>query len=170
MTTILRTYTHPFKDEILNPYYRFQYPRTKTPWPNRIPIETDVLITHTPPRYHLGLDLGCDGLLQELWRVKPRLHICGHIHSGHGRRKLFWDESQTAYERLLASSKNGILGDLIPSSRWLDAVKVTWYSLTNLVRAYVGRPVKEEGGLLINAAMVYRNTTKIGNPPEVVEL
>lgn len=29
---------------------------------------------------------------------------------------------------------------------------------------------KERGELLINAAMVYRNTTKTGNPPEVINL
>ncbi len=49
-------------------------------------------------------------------------------------------------------------------------MRAVWYSLRNLIRTHVGRLATKEGGLLINAAMVYRNTTKIGNPPEVVEL
>jgi hypothetical protein len=69
----------------------------------------------------------------------------------------------------MSSKKSGILGDLIPSSRWLDAMSVIWYSLKNLISSRFGSTTRE-GGLLINAAMVYRNTTTIGNPPEVIEL
>jgi Calcineurin-like phosphoesterase len=57
---------------------------------NRIPVDTDVLVTHGPPygrgdvTLHSG-HFGCKNLLQEIQeRVKPRLHICGHIHEGYG--------------------------------------------------------------------------------------
>jgi Calcineurin-like phosphoesterase len=57
---------------------------------NRIPTDTDVLVTHGPPHgrgdvtLHSG-PFGCKNLLQEIQqRVKPRLHICGHIHEGYG--------------------------------------------------------------------------------------
>jgi len=148
---------------------RFQYPRNKTPWHLRVPLETDVLITHTPPRHYLDLDLGCDGLLKELWRVKPKLHVYGHIHSGHGRQSLFWDDAQLAYETFMTSKKSGIIGDLMPSSRWIAAMRVILYSLGNLISSIFGG-TGTAGGVLINAAMVYQNTTKIGNPPEVIEL
>jgi Icc-related predicted phosphoesterase len=58
-------------------------------WSN-IPENTDVLITHGPA-FGLGDKLesdervGCEDLLHEINnRVKPKVHICGHIHSGYG--------------------------------------------------------------------------------------
>ncbi len=55
-----------------------------------IPDSTDVLITHGPPRTILDVTeagdyTGC-ALLREVitGRVKPRLHIFGHIHEGYG--------------------------------------------------------------------------------------
>jgi predicted phosphohydrolase len=151
--------------------FAFQYQRDTPTWTNRIPRETDVLITHTPPRYHLDLNLGCSSLLQEIWRVRPRLHVFGHIHSGHGREAVFWDEGQLAYERLRGRSKAGIIRDVIPSSAWVDALKVVWYGVKGILwqRLMVG-PAGGNGGLMINAALVYQSTTDLGNPVEVVEL
>jgi len=151
--------------------FAFQYQRTSAPWQNRIPLETDVLITHTPPRYHLDLNLGCQALLEEVWLVKPRLHIFGHIHSGHGREAVFWDEGQRAYERLMGRKKGGILLDVIPNMGWIDAVKVVWYGIKGFLwqRLMVG-PAGGNGGMMINAAVVYQSTTDVGNPVEVIEL
>ncbi|KAF4625920.1 hypothetical protein G7Y89_g12239 [Cudoniella acicularis] len=150
--------------------FAFQYQRDVTLWRNRIPQDTDVLITHTPPRYHLDLNLGCASLLEEIWHVRPRLHVVGHIHSGHGREALFWDEGQHAYERLMGRKK-GVLLDIIPSFAWLDAAKVLWYGVKGILwqRLMVG-PAGGNGGLLINAAVVYQSTTDVGNPVEVAEL
>jgi predicted phosphodiesterase len=54
----------------------------------KIPSNTDILMTHGPPKTILDLvngnQVGCDELLIELTRVKPRLHIFGHIHECHG--------------------------------------------------------------------------------------
>lgn len=55
-----------------------------------IPENTDVLITHTPPRGILdisrsGRRLGCNYLRLELERIKPKLHVFGHIHASYGR-------------------------------------------------------------------------------------
>jgi len=56
-----------------------------------IPNDTDVLITHEPPygtldkNDILGRHQGCQYLLGALLRVKPKLHLFGHIHGGHGR-------------------------------------------------------------------------------------
>ena len=63
---------------------------------NRIPIDTEVLITHGPP--HGILDqvtgvidfsgkaehLGCEEMKIRVAAVKPRVHIFGHIHGGYG--------------------------------------------------------------------------------------
>ena len=56
-----------------------------------IPDDTDVLITHEPPYgtldkpYILAKHAGCQYLLGALLRIKPRLHVFGHIHGGYGR-------------------------------------------------------------------------------------
>lgn len=58
-----------------------------------VPDETDVLITHGPPwgildtlyRQGGGAEhTGCPSLLASLSRIRPRLHLFGHIHEGHG--------------------------------------------------------------------------------------
>lgn len=151
--------------------FAFQYFRDQTPWGSRIPRETDVLITHTPPRYHLDLNLGCAALLKEIWLVKPRLHVFGHIHSGHGREPVFWDEGQAAYERLMDRKKGGVIADFLPSLAWIDALKVIWFGIKGFFwqRLMVG-PGGAHGGLLVNAAVVYQSTTDVGNPVEIVEL
>jgi hypothetical protein len=84
----------------------FGYPEPeyleRSPWAN-IPEDTDVVITHTPARYHLdaspdfpagkgpGGNHGCEYLRQALWGVRPLLHVCGHIHQGRGVEKVRWD-------------------------------------------------------------------------------
>ena len=55
----------------------------------KIPNDTDVLITHTPPVGVLdessrGLTLGCPYLAENIDRVKPRLHCFGHVHHSSG--------------------------------------------------------------------------------------
>src|SRR5690606_32317587 len=54
-----------------------------------IPDDTDVLVTHGPP--HGILDrtydhepVGCEQLRIALGRVRPRVHVFGHIHEGYG--------------------------------------------------------------------------------------
>lgn len=149
----------------------YQYARDLPPWEKRIPVSTDILVTHTPPRHHLDINLGCPGLLTEIWRVKPRLHVFGHIHSAHGRESVFWDEGQKAYERLMGRTKGGILADFLPSSAWVDAGKVVWYGIKGILWQYLMVGSRgANGGLLINAALVYQSTTRLGNPVEIVDL
>ena len=56
-----------------------------------IPDDTDVLITHEPPYgtldkpHILAKHAGCQYLLGAVLRIKPRLHIFGHVHGGYGR-------------------------------------------------------------------------------------
>jgi len=151
--------------------FAYQYSRDLAPWEDRIPLSTEVLITHTPPRHHLDIELGCDSLLDEIWRVRPRLHVFGHIHSGHGREALFWDEGQAALERLMDRKRPGVFGDFFPSSAWLDALRVVWYGIKGILWQHlmVG-PKGANGSLLINAALVWQSTLDIKNPPEVVEM
>ena len=58
----------------------------------RIPAGTDVLITHCPPYGILDFDdninYGDKELLERVSAVAPRVHLFGHIHAQHGRRKI----------------------------------------------------------------------------------
>jgi Icc-related predicted phosphoesterase len=80
--------------------WAFQYPRNEDVWKDTIPRDTDILITHGPPKGHLDAGrLGCESLLNEVGRVKPKLHVFGHIHAGYGMERVQYDGLQSAYER-----------------------------------------------------------------------
>lgn len=55
----------------------------------KIPVNTDLLITHGPVHgiHDLtfeGQAVGCEELNTKIWNINPRLHICGHIHEAYG--------------------------------------------------------------------------------------
>ncbi|KAI6083114.1 Metallo-dependent phosphatase [Hypoxylon rubiginosum] len=84
--------------------WAFQYRRLDNVWRNSIPDDTDILVTHGPPRAHLDLTtLGCVYLLRELWRVHPALHVFGHVHEGYGHEWIQFDILQDAYERTISA-------------------------------------------------------------------
>ncbi len=54
-----------------------------------IPLDTDILITHGPPKGILdtirsGERVGCEELLQKTLSIHPKIHVFGHIHEGYG--------------------------------------------------------------------------------------
>lgn len=55
----------------------------------KIPADTNVLITHGPAYGIMdfcdGRNTGCIHLRNRIWQVRPKLHICGHIHQCVGR-------------------------------------------------------------------------------------
>jgi Icc-related predicted phosphoesterase len=64
-------------------------------WAN-IPLDTDIVVTHTPPKFHCDESpskgsAGCEELRRALWRVRPRLAVCGHIHEARGVESVLWD-------------------------------------------------------------------------------
>lgn len=65
---------------------------------DQVPLETDVVVTHTPPHQHCDESrtkaaTGCEVLRQTMWRVRPSLLICGHVHEGRGSQRVLWDLS-----------------------------------------------------------------------------
>lgn len=56
----------------------------------RVPEGTNILVTHGPPFGILDhapgsqRNEGCPELLEAVLRVKPCLHVFGHIHNGYG--------------------------------------------------------------------------------------
>ncbi|CVK92837.1 related to phosphoesterases [Fusarium mangiferae] len=79
----------------------FQYSRSQNVWSDTAPNDIDVLVTHGPPFAHLDLNLGCRYLLKELWRIRPLLHVFGHVHEGYGQESVVFDRLQKAYEKAL---------------------------------------------------------------------
>ncbi len=86
----IRFWGSPWQPEFCD--WAFNLPRKgealRRVW-SRIPPGTDVLITHGPPygvldQVGAGEHLGCEELRARLAAVRPRLHVFGHIHDGHG--------------------------------------------------------------------------------------
>ena len=98
----VRIYGSPWQPEFYN--WAFNLPRNggelKAKW-NVIPTNTDILITHGPAFGKLddvegrrGQHLGCELLAEHINTVaRPKIHVCGHIHSGYG----YYFDGQTHY-------------------------------------------------------------------------
>ena len=60
---------------------------------NKIPNNTDILITHGPPNGILdkttsNINAGCEDLLKTVNKLKPKFHLFGHIHEAYGKETL----------------------------------------------------------------------------------
>jgi Icc-related predicted phosphoesterase len=89
----VRFWGSPVQPEFNNWFFNVpRGPEIKKYW-DKIPQSTDVLITHGPPAgirdwVKPGQDsLGCWDLLQAVRRVKPKVHVFGHIHGGYGEHE-----------------------------------------------------------------------------------
>ena len=63
---------------------------------DRIPLDSDIVVTHTPAKYHCDESSerranGCPALREALWRVRPQLALCGHVHNSRGAERVLWD-------------------------------------------------------------------------------
>ena len=103
---------------------------------NQIPLDTDIVITHTPPKHHCDESrsrgaAGCETLRQTLWRVRPRLAVCGHVHEGRAVERVRWDlstpnikykEEHTSYwiDRGLGNNKQSLVDLTVRGGEPLD--------------------------------------------------
>ena len=88
---IANIYGSPWQPEFHN--WAFNLPKNglelAQKW-NEIPDNTDILITHGPAFGYLDTimgqydNLGCELLTNRIKTIKPKIHVCGHIHSGYG--------------------------------------------------------------------------------------
>jgi predicted phosphohydrolase len=153
--------------------FAFQYPRGMDAWTDTIPSKMDILVTHTPPKYHLDLfspSLGCEFLLKEVWRTKPKLHVFGHVHSGAGRETVWWDDGQEVYEQAMAKTgRLGFVRQLISVRLWTDLVSLVAYGLLGVVwdRIWGG---EQRSTTFVNASLMYQNTGVLKNPVQIVEI
>ncbi len=94
----LRVYGSPWQPWFFDWAFNLRRgPEIREKW-DLIPDDTDILVTHGPPygildRTMRGEAAGCRDLLETIVRVKPGLHIFGHIHEGYGR----YSDGQTVF-------------------------------------------------------------------------
>lgn len=78
----------------------------------QIPGNTDVLVTHGPPygifdsASNHASHAGCPELLEAVMRVRPRLHVFGHVHGAYGI-------SETEHTVFVNAALAGRYGDLV---------------------------------------------------------
>lgn len=83
----LKIYGAPWTPEYFN--WSFMLPRNRMHEVlEKIPDDTDILVTHGPPQGILdnidGELTGCRALLERVREIKPQYHIFGHIHPEYG--------------------------------------------------------------------------------------
>jgi len=68
----------------------------------QIPTDCDIIVTHTPPKFHCdmkkNLPEGCDVLRKAICVIRPCLVVCGHIHEGRGAERIRWSIKQSDTE------------------------------------------------------------------------
>lgn len=135
-------------------------------WHNMIPFDTDVVLTHSPQRGHLDCNLagyhqGCAALNEEMWRVKPKVHVHGHIHEARGQEELCWDELQKIHDQAV----NGRERALCAAWRIMMMTRV-W------VRVWCGwlrGEMRISQTTVVHAAISGRDGVG-GGPPRVIEI
>jgi predicted phosphodiesterase len=89
----IRIYGSPWQPYFHN--WAFNLPKNgeelQAKW-EAIPSNTDILVTHGPAQTYLDEAgapyntplLGCELLKERIELIKPKIHVCGHIHGGYG--------------------------------------------------------------------------------------
>lgn len=80
-----------------------------------VPFDTQILLTHTPPRGILdvtssGRTKGCTSLLQKVREVVPVYHVFGHVHASYGQLEL---DGTTFINAAVMNSYSGSLNDAV---------------------------------------------------------
>ncbi|KAK1771986.1 phosphoesterase [Phialemonium atrogriseum] len=123
----------------------------------------DIVVTHGPPRLHLDARdfhrAGCPYLAGEVARVRPMLHVFGHIHASYGREDVVLDGVQRGYEEVVTG--------------WAGWGTVVWMAVL-MVGAVVRWLVCGMGEVgvttFVNASFVGGRENEPRNAPIVVEL
>ncbi|MCJ1287516.1 hypothetical protein MMC26_006868 [Xylographa opegraphella] len=127
--------------------WAFQHPPIRDVWTNVIPKDTDILLTHGPPKCHL--DLGGKGdpfLTKELWRTRPSLVVFGHLHAARGEELVVFDGIQASYDSIMMGEKG-----------YLSLVGMALLSVYHKAVGHLGMgrgTSKSKPTRLINAAIV----------------
>ncbi|KAL5357252.1 Metallo-dependent phosphatase [Aspergillus floccosus] len=158
----------------------FQYPVGHNPWEGNIPQGTDILVTHTPPKYHLdwyyGTPEGCPWLLQELWKVRPLLHVFGHVHTSYGTERVFWNDTEVRWENfcsdllgLSSQDQHTALMDNLQPRLWVGAVTVILSGVRSLLGTLFSTSrAGAHSTLMVNAACMSEGGQRLEKKPHLI--
>ncbi|KAK0744884.1 Metallo-dependent phosphatase-like protein [Apiosordaria backusii] len=148
----------------------FQYSPAPEFWSNSqlgtLPPENDlIIVTHGPPKFYLDRRdfhrAGCPYLLQEIIRLRPRLHVFGHIHAAYGKEDVVLNKVRETHDDIMIGW--GGWGALA----WMG-VLVGW---TKLKRAFgFGADDARRVTTFVNASGVGGRGNELTNEAIVVEL
>lgn len=124
--------------------------------------EVDIVMTHGPAKYRLDCSsfdesLGCPHLFRAIRRLRPKLHVFGHVHHSYGAERIRWQEGRTLPED--DDIDDGIKGK----------TRVEGYVEDGVRRIGIG---KRDNGLettFVNAALMGRDQ-ELTNAPWLVEI
>lgn len=81
--------------------------------------------------------MGCERLREALWRVRPLVHVCGHVHEGRGAERVRWD--------LDGRGGGNVKFKEAGTERWVDEGEGGKMSLVDLTGRR-GRRLDNDGG------------------------
>lgn len=137
--------------------WAFQFKSGTDKYTEQVPDDVDVLVTHSPPRWHRDVDgHGDEFLMHEVLRVKPRLHVFGHVHAGRGIETLNFGRLEELYRDLCVGR-----GRLIALFSMLCYSALEMMGLVN---------AGNDGAQLVNAAVVGGWRDELRREPMVVSL
>ncbi|GIK02309.1 hypothetical protein Aspvir_006358 [Aspergillus viridinutans] len=120
----------------------------------------DIMITHGPPAGVLdtvvnGGSVGCEGLFAAVKRARPRMHVFGHIHEGHGALRGEWGTDMALGGTRVVCDEDGVREE---RGAYVD------------VSVDSGRPLRfGEETLFVNASVLDERYRAV-NAPWVVDL
>lgn len=92
--TCFKVFGSPYSPELRNWAFQYAESEAAAKW-DAIPLDSDIVVTHTPPRGHLDVGksqmAGCEALRMALYRVRPLLSVFGHIHEARGVERVRWN-------------------------------------------------------------------------------
>ncbi|KAG5978339.1 hypothetical protein E4U55_006226 [Claviceps digitariae] len=122
-----------------------------------------IVVTHGPPHLHLDKRdfhrAGCPYLAQEIYRIRPRLCVFGHIHASYGREDVTLDGVQRMHEEVLRgwAGWGGII--------WM-ATMVSWARM----RRIFSTPDEDKTSTFVNAAVVGGSRNELQNAPITIDV
>ncbi|PWY95550.1 hypothetical protein BO94DRAFT_552442 [Aspergillus sclerotioniger CBS 115572] len=100
---VLRVYASPYTPEFCEWAFGYERGEDRFNSPGVGPVNpvpdypgVDIMVTHGPPYGILDqvvpghVSVGCEHLYRAVKRARPRLHVFGHIHEGHGAVRKEW--------------------------------------------------------------------------------
>ena len=110
-------------DEVkYNGRYGPKYDYIGTHW-RKIPKDTDVLITHGPPKWILddcGENVGCEELRKKVMEINPKFHIFGHIHESRGTLHKDWSDPEIEHLDTFFINASSLNGSYYPIQQVAD--------------------------------------------------